>query len=480
VGAAVGLLTLLAIVVPVMAEEAVAPARPAAPSLDGLLEEVREGGRAQREENARREAEFRAAEAEQQRRLHDARIEKTAQEERSAALERQFEESERSIAELQETLRARLGTLGELFGVVRQVAGDTRAFLDQSLVSAQLPGRGAFLGTLAESRELPSVGDLEQLWFILQQEMTEAGKVMRFRAPVVAAQGGESEADVIRVGPFVAVSGGRYLQFHPETQRLTELARQPARRHLDSLADLERTTDGPVRVSIDPSRGSILSLLIQTPSLKERIQQGQLVGYVIIALGAAGLLLAVQRVVHLHIVGRRIRLQAKAAPADSSNPLGRVLAVYEANPGADVETLELKLDDAILKEVPALEQGNAMIKVLSVVAPLLGLLGTVTGMIETFQVITLFGAGDPKLMASGISEALVTTVLGLVVAIPLTLLHSVVSGRSKALVQILEEQSAGIVARRAEHDTGGNGADVRPGVSAERTADPGEFGAGLG
>jgi biopolymer transport protein ExbB len=116
----------------------------------------------------------------------------------------------------------------------------------------------------------------------------------------------------------------------------------------------------------------------------------------------------------------------------------------------DVETLELKLDEAILKNTPALERFLTMIKVLAVVAPLLGLLGTVTGMINTFQAITLFGTGDPKLMANGISQALVTTMEGLWVAIPLTFLHALVASRSRSIINTLEEQAAGIVAVHAE------------------------------
>jgi biopolymer transport protein ExbB len=424
---------------------------PRASSLEDLLQEIRDGGRAQREENTKREAEFRATRARQEELLARAEVAKAAEEERSATLERQFEENETRIPELQETLRGRMGALGELFGVVRQVAGDTQALVQQSLISAQLPGRGEILGRLGENQELPSVSDLEHLWFTLQQEMTESANVARFTAPVIAAQGGEAEATVSRVGPFIAVSNGRYLQFLPETGKLAELARQPASRHLASVEELEAATAGIVGVSIDPSRGSILSLLIQTPSFRERIRQGGIVGYVIICLGIVGVLLTGQRVVYLGVVGRRIQAQIASTEPRGDNPLGRIQSVYMQNAGADVESLELKLDEAILKEVPRLERGNAMIKVLSVVGPLLGLLGTVTGMIETFQAITLFGTGDPKLMASGISQALVTTVQGLVMAIPLTLLHSLVSGRSRGLVQLLQEQSAGIIAAHDEH-----------------------------
>jgi biopolymer transport protein ExbB len=84
------------------------------------------------------------------------------------------------------------------------------------------------------------------------------------------------------------------------------------------------------------------------------------------------------------------------------------------------------------------------------VAPLMGLLGTVTGMIQTFQVITLYGAGDPKMMAGGISQALITTVLGLVVAIPMVLIHTLVGGQSRKIINIINSQSAGIVAQHSE------------------------------
>lgn len=430
---------------------------PKAKSLDALLRQVRGQRDKERKANANREAEFRQKKAQQQDLLAQARAERDAATAKSEELEAVFEKNENEIPELQETLRNRLGTLGELFGVVRQVAGDTRGFLEGSIVSAQLPGRAEGLDKLAESKELPTVEELEELWFTLQEEMTESGKVIRFPASVVSVDGDEVQTDVVRVGPFNVVADGKYLQYLPETGKLSEIARQPADRHLSAVSSFEATQSGIGGFSLDPSRGTILSLLIRTPSLRERLAQGGLVGYVIIGLGIVGLALVAERLVSLGIVGRKIKAQIGQEKADPGNPLGRILSVYEENPNADVETLELKLDEAILKETPALERGTVMIKVLSAVAPLLGLLGTVTGMIATFQAITLFGTGDPKLMAGGISTALVTTVLGLVMAIPLLLLHSVVAGRSKSLIQVLEQQSAGVVAAHAERLHGGSG-----------------------
>lgn len=439
-----------------LAGATVALAQPAtsgeASNLDELLRQIRERGNTERVEQERREAEFRSRRAEQAQLLEAARAAKARAEQRGTELEAAFEANEARIPELEETLRSRMGTLGELFGVVRQVAGDTRGVVEASLVSAEIPGRQAFLEKLGQSRELPSLEDLEGLWFALQQEMTETGKVTRFTAPVVGIEGGERNREVIRIGTFTAIADSAYLQYLPETGKLTELGRQPPSRHVATVAAFEQARDGLVGVAIDPSRGQLLRMLIQTPDLGERVEQGGLVGYLTIGLGLIGLLIVAQRIGYLAIIGGRMRAEAKRDTHGTDNPLGRVLSVYQQHRHSDVETLELKLDEAILRETPAIERGNSLIRVISVVAPLLGLLGTVTGMIRVFEAITLFGAGDPRLMADGISQALVTTVLGLAVAIPMTLLHSVVSGRSKSLIQILEEESAGLVAAHAERE----------------------------
>ena len=205
-----------------------------------------------------------------------------------------------------------------------------------------------------------------------------------------------------------------------------------------------------VDFGLDVTRGGILGLLVETPTLMDKFHQGGYVGYAIAILGVIGVLIAIWRLLALSTASRKVTAQLKSDTARTDNPLGRVLAAYESNRNADTETLELKLSEAALKEMPGLTTGLLFIKVVSVVAPLMGLLGTVTGMINTFQVITLYGAGDPKLMAGGISQALVTTVLGLLVAIPMVLLHTIVSGQSKKIINILQSQSAGLVAEHSE------------------------------
>jgi biopolymer transport protein ExbB len=258
------------------------------------------------------------------------------------------------------------------------------------------------------------------------------------------------EQQVIRVGAFNAISGGKYLRWLPEVGKLSELSRQPPSRYLGTVASFEQARDGLNTLAIDPSRGSILSMVIETPSRGERVQQGGPIGYTIIVLGVLAGLLGLARLVVVYFTGRKVKAQQRSDEASDGNPLGRVLAVFNENRDADVETLELKLDEAILRESAKLDRFLWAIKVVSVVAPLMGLLGTVTGMIRVFTTITLVGTGDPKMMASGISEALVTTMLGLLVAIPLVLIHAFVSSGTKEIVEVLEEQSAGLVARQAE------------------------------
>lgn len=438
--------TLLLIAAPTQAAESI--------SLDDLLSKVK-GGRVQdSKENAARIAAFKADKAQQQQKLANAIAERTREEERSQVLETSFEENDLKILELENALKERLGSLKELFGVLQQASGDARGQFESSLTEVQFPDRGEFLTQLAQkmgqTSRLASLEEIERLWFELQREMTESGKVVTFPATVISATGDEVQKNVTRVGAFNVVADGKYLQFVPETGRLLELARQPQQRYLEKIEAFEATASGVAPFGLDPSRGQILSLLVQAPDLRERIDQGGVVGYVIIGLGALALLIALERLLVLTITGMRVRAQSRKTDQPGNNPLGRVLRVYHDNPKADVETLELKLSEAILKETPKINRMLMFLKIIAVVAPLLGLLGTVTGMIITFQAITLFGTGDPKLMAGGISQALVTTVLGLCVAIPTVLMHTLVSSRARRVNQILEEQATGMVADHAE------------------------------
>ncbi|UAA37771.1 MotA/TolQ/ExbB proton channel family protein [Paraneptunicella aestuarii] len=424
----------------------------AADSLDALLEEVKKNRVSEARVNKQREAEFQAARADKQALLNKARAGLKAEKERGDRLKKQFEENEVTLANKEVELQNAVGTLGEMFGVVRQASAEAYGRISTSIVSAQYPGRADFLERMSnESKGLPNIKELEDLWFALQTEMTQSGKVSRFTTEVVSLDGGSEQKEVVRIGTFNLVSAEGYLTYKDDLKQVQPLGRQPDGYMVNSATGFATGGSGLEAVYIDPSQGQILGLLTAKATMMERYHAGGLPGYVITVMLAIGLLIALYKIIVLTVMSGGIRKQLNNPQNPStSNPLGRILTVYEENKNADTETLELKLDEAILRELPSIESGINLIKILAAIAPLLGLLGTVIGMIATFQQITLFGTGDPRIMAGSISMALVTTAQGIIAALPLILLHSVVAGRSKSIVHILDEQAAGIVAARAE------------------------------
>lgn len=449
-----------------VAQDAAAPAEPAGPTpqevaaenLDQLLGLVKEGRSRAGADNKAREQRFAKDKANQAAELKRAEAERTREEQRSARLEKQFEDNELLIAAKQEQLKERLGTLSELFGHLTAASGDLASNMEVSIVSSQYPGREGFLKDLiakmSGSDQLPSVVEIERVWFEMLREIRESGEVSKFSAEVATPSGELSNRDVVRVGAFNVIdTNGNYLSYN--NGKLSELPRQPTGGFGSQGAALAGATGGLHQFGIDPTGptgGSFLAAIIDSPTLEERWHQGGYVGYAITAVGLFGFLLAIYRLVVLTVVSGKVSAQLKANKANPNNPLGRVLKLHEDSPTMDPETLELKMAEGVLKETPALESGLTLLKIIAAVAPLMGLLGTVTGMIVTFQAITIFGAGDPKAMAGGISGALITTVLGLLVAIPTVLLHTVVNGRAQRIIHVLNEQATGIVADHAERE----------------------------
>lgn len=430
-------------------------------SLDELLQRVKQGSGQDSKEQKQRESRFVQEKQKQAELLAQAKKIRVQEETRSTMLEADYAANEIRLENKRALLTERLGVLKELFGTVQAVAGDARGNLSSSLISAQYPGRTEFLDALIKkmgsNTQLATIEELEQLWFLMQQEMTESGRIVKFNTTVVSPDGSRAQQSVVRIGAFNLISQGRYLNYDNDTRTLLVLPRQPNTGYTSAASDLEAASSGFTRFGVDPTGptgGSFLKALIDSPDLMERIRQGREVGYIIIVIGAIALVISFWRLIVLSIVDTQVTRQLKnPSQPNAGNPLGRVLMVHQNNVDADTETLELKLYEAILKETPALVKWVEYIKITSMVAPLLGLLGTVTGMILTFQALTIFGAGDPKTMAAGIASALVTTVLGLGVAIPTVFLHALVSGRSKKVIHILEEQTAGIIAEQSERNS---------------------------
>lgn len=424
-------------------------------ALDQLLEQVKSDRISEVKINKQREAEFRAARDQKQALLNKAKAELDAERKRQKQLQQTFADNETRITDKTKELEDAKGTLGEMFGVVRQASGETLGRIATSIVSAQpeYSNRTDVLATLAEAKELPKLSELEELWFALQTEMTQSGKVVKFDANVTGLDGSESVKTVTRIGSFNLLSESEYLKFNSESNQIEPLGRQPEGHMVASVSEFNNLSSGYTGLYLDPSRGAILDIFKQKATMMERYHQGGLPGYVITVVLLIGVLISLERFVTLTVVGSKIRKQLKTPDSPSAkNPLGRILGVYNSNKNVDTETLELKLDEAILRETPSIERGVNVIKILAAIAPLLGLLGTVTGMIGTFQSITLFGTGDPKIMAGDISMALVTTAQGLIAALPLIFLHSITAAKSKSIVHVLEEQSAGIVAAHAERE----------------------------
>ena len=418
-------------------------------TLDELLKMVREESTLEKKANIEREEVFKQAKDDQEQLLKEALAVFEKEDKRGTNLRRTYSLYENQIGKQTELLESRAGSLRELHGVVRQIAGDVDAVIDTSFVSAQKTDRINITDALASSKKLPEIKELEVLWLLVLDEMVESGKVVRFNTGFINSNGEEVNQPVTRIGTFNAISNGRFLRYLPDSKKLVEPTRQPSNRFQSMAIELEQSHSGVMPFPLDPTRGAMLALLVQTPDLKTRVKQGGIVGMIIIFLALIGVIIALERFYILSAIDRKVIAQMKNKNP-GENPLGRIMKIYLDSPDINSETLGLKLDEAILKEMPQLRRGLGILALLAAVAPLLGLLGTVTGIIETFQSITLFGTGDPRVMSGGISQALVTTVMGLVAAIPLLLLHSFLSTKSNRLIHILDEKSAAFVAQLSE------------------------------
>jgi len=425
-----------------------------ATQLDDLLKQIKSDRISEAKLDKVREAEFTSERADKQALLNKAKQKLADEQARNKRLTKEYAANEITLAQKEVELENAQGTLGEMFGVTRSAAADALGQVATSIVSAQYPGRGEQLSRIANAKEIPSLEDLEELWFALQTEMTQSGEVSKFTAEVTNLDGTKTTETVTRIGTFNLVSDNGYLNYNDEVGQIQPLAKQPAGYISSAASDFFNTASGYVPVYVDPSRGAILALETRKKTLEEFYHEGGEVGYAITVLLFIGCLIALERLVVLGSMTSKIKAQEKNIDQpNENNPLGRLLKIYHDNKTVDAETLELKLDEGILRETPKVDRGINLIKMFAAIAPLMGLLGTVIGMIMTFQTITLFGTGDPKIMAGNISLALVTTALGLICALPLILIHSVVAGKSKSVLQKLDEQSAGIIAAIAEKES---------------------------
>jgi biopolymer transport protein ExbB len=350
-----------------------------------------------------------------------------------------------------------------LFSAIREGAADLKPLYHPLFLSGDSASQRALIERLADSRHMPSAVELEQLFASLHQQLDASGRIAFVRAPVYEPSGTASEKEVLRLGGFTFIADGRYLAYSPEIDRLVELPRQPGGNLLEMAREFTQADSSVIApVAIDPSGGQTLQLLVQIPNLRERIAQGGMVGYLILVLAGFTYVLCGFRFVDLSLTGKRIKHQLQSPELRPDNPLGRILMRFEQQTASDEEALYLTVEEALNDERGKLERALPFLKLVAAIAPMLGLLGTVTGMIETFQAIALHGSGDPKLMSGGISQALVTTVQGLVTAIPILLLHSLLVGKCQNLGNLLETHAAAALATRLDKRHAGSGSAQPP------------------
>ncbi len=432
-------------------------------SLSDLLDMVENDRVAESALYTQRVQEFEQNAARQEEILETTKQRFLEQESLQSQLSDQFEANEIIIRDKRDILRDRRGDLNELFGTLQGVAGDFLSNFENSIISAQYPGRSEFIEEFIETAgstiDQLEISEIERFWFYMQQEMTESAGVVKYNGDVALPTGDTVNRSITRIGLYNAISEGEYLSYSGDIGHQQVLPKQPASSLLSAARDLEAASSGFVKVGIDPTGGvggQVMANLVNFPSVEEQVRNNSgTIGFIIIGVGIVGILIGFLRLLILTLVSIKVRSQLKSDKPSKGNPLGRVLLVAESNPAADTETLELKLGEAILQETPALESMLTLIKMIATIAPLGGLLGTVTGMIQVFQQITVYGAGDPTIMAGGISSALMTTVLGIVVAIPTIFMHTVVKSRADNIIHILEEQATGMIAQKAERQAAG-------------------------
>jgi len=440
-----------------------APVAFAAATLDDLLESVRTVRAEENQAFKERSAAFDAAPSNQQEQmLAEAVAKRDALAVTSDALSDQFSANELKINELKKGLRDKAAALGltEIFGLSKQVAGDSATVLRQSLISSQFPAkageqdRDEFLHAYAASNETPTAAELERVWFEIQREMTASGAVAKYKTTVVQPGGEAVEAEVIRIGPFTATSDGKFLSYLPSLKSLNVYPRQPPEEYLAYVDKLQSADSGYVQAVVDSARGVLLGLYVDRPDLAKRIELGEEIGYIILFVGALGILAFIVQLVYLVGVRTGVNRQLKNLEKPTAdNALGRVLLAFKGDPNLieqDADIAELRISEAVLREVPKLERYQAFLRLGVAAGPLLGLIGTVVGMIITFQSITESGSSDPKLMATGIGQAMIATVLGLGIAIPLLFANAVLSSLSKGIAQTLDEQAVGMLAESIE------------------------------
>lgn len=401
--------------------------------MQALLEKAKSAKTLQDQENAAREARFKSSLAQQKALTAQAQAQLEALKKESIKLNTHIDTNEKKLAALEEKLHIRSGNLGELKGIIKQMAGDFYEFFVASATAK--PASTQFLKTLSSANRLPNIATLTSFWTTVLEELSNGYFVQKTTLPLIGANGAVREGALLIAGAFGAVYEGNYYNYDTQSGMFVELGKQPGGA-LSSWANAAYDATKPLfDMPLDPTRGELLRLSTASPTIGERIDQGSTVGYVILFIGGLGLLFA------LYKFWVFVRLDIALHKKLFSSPLVQLENFYQTHAHLLLDQLEHALESHLSKARTSIEKGLSLLKLVATLAPLMGLLGTVTGMIATFSAITLFGTGDPKLMAGGISQALVTTVEGLIVAITLLFIYTLLNTRAKEIIAYLDERA---------------------------------------
>lgn len=416
-------------------------------NLENLLQAVKEDSKQELAQEKQRLNEFIKNKQTQKELLKNLKAKLKKEEAKSKRLKALIDKNELLLEEKEAVLNTKAASLGQMFGSVRQTSADFLTNYQTSLTASQEPSKEELFSKFANSKKLPNLNELTSFWHSMLDEIIKSGQISKYDADIILNTGVRQNEEVTRVGLFAAVSNGKYLTYSKDMNALVELAVQPKSSVLNQAKDFENSNE-ITNIVVDPTRGTLFQMIENNPTILDRVNQGGVVGYIILLLGGLGLLVALYKMIILNLASIRIKKQIKnLEKVNTDNSLGKIAEIFYKNVNDSINDLEIKIGEAILRETNEIKKGQSFVKLLAAVTPLLGLLGTVTGMIATFQAITLFGTGDPKLMAGGISTALITTVLGLITAIPLLFSYTYISSKAEELVSILEEQSIGLLAK---------------------------------
>ena len=372
--------------------------------------------------------------------LSKAKQQLADEEARNKRLEELFEANEIKLAELETELNIKLGVLGELFGVARQMAGELQADSESAYNFSEHPNRSEALNEIGKIK-VHNLENLEDLWILHLNEINSSGEIKEIQANVINSDGDIEKDNLVRYGPFNMVKNKSFVKTDIANNAFSVLQKQPDRSLRRKFKSHYRSDDYAV-APIDPTRGFLLSLYLDKPSTFERIAQGKLIGFIIVLIGLSGLIFAAYRYYTLYVYSKTI------SSNENSDVFNKIQSISDKS--KDVDSFERECDEVLLTVNGNLSWGVNWIKFLAAVAPLLGLLGTVIGMIETFQAITVFGTGDPKQMAGGISQALVTTMLGLIFAARLLAMYTLLSEKVSEILQEIEEFVAVTIVKKVK------------------------------